>query len=107
MRHGLSGLRLSASDLSNHLGCRHLTQLERSVAEKRRKKPEFYDPSLEGLRERGYEHERQYVEHLKAQGLNVVVLPDKDEDTDKTFQAMRSGAEVIVQAVLKNERWFG
>src|ERR1700694_1259763 len=30
-----SGLRLSASDLANHLGCRHLTLLDRGVAEGR------------------------------------------------------------------------
>jgi uncharacterized protein len=102
-----SGLRLSASDLSNHLACRHLTQLERSVAEGLRKKPEFYDPALKGLQDRGYEHERQYVEHLKAQGLNVVVLPDDGNESGPTLEAMRKGAEVIVQGVFASDHWFG
>src|SRR3954464_6114640 len=70
-----SGLRLSASDLANHLGCRHLTLLDRGVTEGRVEKSKWRDPALQVMAERGLEHERQYLEHLKEQKLEVVRLP--------------------------------
>ena len=51
---------LSATDLSNHLACRHLTTLDYAVARGEKAKPEFFDPRLDILRERGLEHERAY-----------------------------------------------
>lgn len=44
--HG-SRLRLSASDLANHLGCHHLTNLNRLVATGSLKAPPWCDPSME------------------------------------------------------------
>ena len=65
-------LRLAATDVSNHLACRHLTQLDRDVAEGRRKAPAWRDPSLAVLQQRGLEHERAYIAYLRARGLQVV-----------------------------------
>jgi len=57
-----------ATDLTNFLGCRHLTAIERLAAHKLAKRPYFDDPMLEILRERGLAHECAYVEHLAGAG---------------------------------------
>jgi len=46
-------IRLSASDLSNHLACQHLTTLELQVARGKRTAPEWADPDLAVILERG------------------------------------------------------
>ena len=46
-------LQLSATDLSNHVGCRHLTNLSLRVARGELKSPVFNDPRLDALKERG------------------------------------------------------
>ena len=68
-------LRLSATDISNHLGCRHRTNLNRAVAEGWLAEPPVADASLKVLYERGLKHEAEYVQHLKSQGLRVVEFP--------------------------------
>jgi predicted RecB family nuclease len=105
-------LELSATDLSNFLGCRHRTGLDLSVAQGVGKKPWVpTDPLLEILWARGLEHEARYVESLKASGRSITDLRQCDEDRDihvaKTLDAMRAGADVIVQGALRDERWFG
>src|SRR5690348_10063829 len=65
---------LSASDLGNHLACRHLTFLDFGVAVGERSAPEWHLPDLWVLQKRGLEHENAYVAHLAAQGLSVVDL---------------------------------
>ncbi len=103
-------LRLSATDLANHLACRHLTSLDRGVAEGRWKASDWFRPEAAVLRERGLEHERAYLLHLERGGRRITRL---DEDAtgegaiDKTRAEMRSGADVIAQATLVAGRWFG
>jgi hypothetical protein len=46
-------IRLSASDLSNHLACHHLTSLDLAVAIGARPAPAWHSPDAEVLRERG------------------------------------------------------
>jgi uncharacterized protein len=102
-------LRLSATDLGKHLGCRHLTELDRQVAEGTRAFPNWHDPALAPLQKRGLAHEEAYVAHLQAQGRRILSLRDMDGETarERAVQAMREGVEVIVQADLGNERWSG
>lgn len=112
MRRSSTGLDLSATDLSNFLGCRHRTALDMAVAGGARKgPPRFVDPLLEILFARGLEHERQYVESLRASGSSVTDLREYESDRDvhvaKTLEAMQSGADVIVQGALRDGRWFG
>lgn len=107
-----STLELSATDLSNFLGCRHRTGRDVSVAHGARKKPWVAaDPLLEILWARGLEHETRYVESLRTSGLSITDLREYDEDRDehvaKTLEAMRAGADVIVQGALRDDRWFG
>ena len=99
---------LSATDLANHLACRHLTELNRKLAHGELKKPYRDDPILETIIARGNEHEAAYVEQLRENGHGMVELPKWDDDAfEKTLQAMREGVDVIVQAGLKNDRWLG
>jgi len=102
-------LRLSATDLANHLGCIHLSQLDLAVAQGHARRPHRNDPIVELLAERGREHEAQYLKHLRAQKLGVVEIrvPPGEEGVETTLAAMRDGADVIYQAPLGDARWYG
>ena len=102
-------IRLSATDIANHLACRHLTQLDRAVAEGRISAPAWRDPGLALLQERGLAHEKAYVEHLRAGGLQVVELRYAvgGSPVERTISAMRAGADAIIQADLAEGRWIG
>jgi len=106
-----SNLVLSATDLSNHLACRHLTTLDHAVARGEKSKPESFDPRLVILRERGLEHERAYLSHLRNRGIEVLELSDaggsEEAALHSTLAAMRMGVDAIAQATLVNGRWHG
>ncbi|MBU1049769.1 TM0106 family RecB-like putative nuclease, partial [Candidatus Bipolaricaulota bacterium] len=110
MRYDHQSLRLSASDLANHLGCSHLTYLDLCAARGELAAPSYKDPALEALRQRGFEHERGYIEHLGSQGLSIVELAelgDEQSNHERTVQAMKAGPDVIVQATLLGDGWLG
>jgi uncharacterized protein len=102
-------LRLSATDLANHLGCVHLSQLDLAVAEGRARRPQRNDPIVDLLAERGREHEAKYLKHLREQKLGVVEIrvPTGEVGVETTLNAMRDGADVIYQAPLADEHWYG
>lgn len=103
-------LRLSATDLANHLSCPHLSQLGRAAAEGRARKPKWHDPITAVLQERGNEHETAYLEHLRhTAGIDMIQIPETDEHRGltATVEAMRDGASLIYQAPLGNEHWYG
>ncbi len=104
-----SQLVFSATDLANYLGCRHLTQLECRVAKGERSRPFRTDERLDTLRQLGQEHETRYVEHLREQGKSVVDLTadGKRSTVSDARDAMRSGADVIVQAELGRAEFWG
>ncbi len=106
MRLGRSGLHLSATDLSAHLGCPHLTQLDRAAAEGRAVTPIWTDPILEMLKERGIQHEAAYANHLRAGGLSVVEVGHGGTE-DQVADLMRAGTDVILQAPLVDGRFNG
>lgn len=109
MLRGSDGIRLSAGDLSNYLACRHLTDLDLGRALGRvgaPPQPGWKEEELEVLRERGLEHENAYVAHLEADGHSVE-RPSPDDGPGAVERAMQRGAGVIVQASLRNGRWFG
>jgi predicted RecB family nuclease len=91
---------LSATDLSNHLSCRHLTELNRKVALGELKKPHWTDPQLEILIQRGHDHEKAYVDHLRSLGKTVA-------HNANALEAMHQGVDVIVQARLELGQWLG
>ena len=103
-------LRLSATDLSNFLACRHRIGLEMAAVAGKVRKPRFDDPQLEALFRRGLEHERAHVEALGSGGRNVVDLseaPNHELAVERTLAAMRDGADVIVQAAFAHSAWQG
>src|SRR5688500_5449583 len=105
-------LSLSATDLSNFLGCRHRTALDMSVAYKKRdRRHRPADPLLELLWQRGLEHEKRYVDFLVENGTSVLDLSatkaDRTLHLTQTIDACKTGADVIVQGALGSEQWFG
>lgn len=101
---------LSATDLVNHLDCQHLTALDLATAGGQIEMPGRWDPLLEILRERGQRHEAAYVEHLRAQNLEVFAVDGVDitpAAIEETRIAMASGKEVIIQGALQAGRWSG
>ena len=101
---------LSATDLVGYLNCRHLTSLDRAVANGSLEKPKVWDPLLEVLWERGSIHERKYVDHLIESGLDVVRVEGVDVTSSgisETLAAMKSGVQVIVQGALSHHVWSG
>lgn len=101
---------LSATDLVGHLHCGHLTGLDLAVSSGTLAKPQVWDPLLELLWERGARHERDYVEHLKAEGLSITVIEGvgvDDQAVAKTRQAMGAGNELIVQGAFRSKNWIG
>src|SRR5258708_33522450 len=93
-------IRLSASDLSNHLACRHLTTLELQVARGERTAPDWAAPDLKVIQELGLRHEEAYLAHLGAQGLkgeNLGQIDHKEAErvVAETLARMERGAEVI------------
>src|SRR5262245_57352823 len=93
MRSQGAQLELSATDLANHLVCKHLSELARRVALGELSKPSRRDPALDLLQKRGRDHERAYVNHLLSCGKRVVDLNglDSDEAVRRTIEAAHAG----------------
>src|SRR5580700_5722411 len=103
-------IRLSATDLSNHLACHHLTVLDLKVARGSLKAPDWRSPDLRIIQELGLQHEEAYLRFLEKSGLNVVILRDVTDETlalAQTQAHMQKGADVIAQGALSKGRWFG
>src|SRR6476620_5652870 len=109
MRMSGCAIELSASDLAGFLSCVHLTALDLAVAHGTRNKPAWVDPVLIVLRERGLDHERGYVDQLRAQGLSITGLGGivGEDAVRRSVEAIRTGTDVILQPSLRNGRWFG
>jgi predicted RecB family nuclease len=102
-------MRLSATDVSNHLACRHLTNLEMSAARGERARPNWEAPDLAVIRELGLRHEADYLAFLSQSGLSLVNLAGVEENriVRETLRAMELGVEVIAQGALSSGQWFG
>jgi predicted RecB family nuclease len=103
-------IRLSATDLSNHLSCSHLTGLDLSVARGEKANPEWRAPDLHVIQELGLRHEAAYIESLRDKNLSIADLREvknEQEALDETRSYIESGVEVIVQGSISVGRWFG
>ncbi|HEX5050644.1 MAG TPA: TM0106 family RecB-like putative nuclease [Planctomycetota bacterium] len=100
------GRPLTPTDVAHHLACAHRTQLERRVREGTRSVAFAPDARLQAMRIRGAEHERAYVERQRASGKRIVDL-SQTRDPAATIAAMRTGADLLVQAPLGNDTFFG
>src|SRR4051812_10026635 len=108
-RHGamqrLDGqLVLSPTDLTHHQECAHLTRLDLGVAAGEWAAPdEVVSAELQLVFERGLEHEKKYLESLRAEGRSVVEIETvfdaegRRRAEAETVEAMRSGVDVVYQ----------
>src|SRR4051794_26319980 len=119
----------AATDLVGYLACSHRLALERAAMMGVVAKPIRNDPSIELVAKRGIEHERRYLEDLRAEGRSIVeirtdgsavaplgsgeVTTPRDAGSElraaaaETLEAMRGGADVIYQATFFDGRWRG
>jgi predicted RecB family nuclease len=108
-------LRLSPTDLANHLACAHLTQLELRVQRVELARPHVDDPYGQIILRKGNEHEAAYLDRLEADGLRIARMLTYDDDgfddaeaRRATEEAVRSAeADVIYQAYLTDGTWRG
>ena len=96
----------SATDLATYMGCQHAVSLDKQVEMQQLGKPDWQNPVLDALIERGKIHEQQYLDYLKAQGQNGVLLTMESSTTD-LLEAMQSGADYVYQARLSDDSWRG
>lgn len=99
-------LRLSASDVANFVACQHLTRLDLLEARKVLRRPTAFDVGFEDLVKRGETHERTVLDRFRAAGHTVTeITPAPDRDAARaTREAIRDGADVIYQGVLRGDR---
>jgi uncharacterized protein len=106
----------AATDLVGFLACEHLTALERAALEHLVARPDRPDRELDVIRRRGEQHERRYLEQLRAAGKRIVAIERRDNEerghqvrrqAAETVQAMRLGADVVYQATFFDGRWLG
>ncbi|MGB3827766.1 MAG: TM0106 family RecB-like putative nuclease [Ornithinimicrobium sp.] len=102
---------LSATDVTKHVACPHVTTLDLAVAQGRLPRPEDgVDAQLQLIFDKGLEHEADYLASLYAAGAAVTEIPEQGslaERETRTIDAMRAGAEVIFQAALFDGHWVG
>jgi predicted RecB family nuclease len=109
MKEQAGNLVLSATDVANHISCRHLTSLNLALAKRLLEEPAWENPHLRILQERGLEHERAYIESLRQQGHTVVNLSQvpAGDAVEATRTEMGKGTDVIVQGRLASDGWQG
>ncbi len=95
-----SRLRLSASDVANYLACQHLTRLDLRMAQGTLRPPHEFDIGFQDLVQRGEAHERAVLDRFRAEGREVVEIPEAAEAAKATVEAIRAGVEVIYQGTL-------
>ncbi len=102
-------LRFSATDLSTFISCHRATELDKLLVHGDIEKPAFTDPYVETIQELGRKHEDKYIAYLRQQGRDVVDLRDieGDDNLERTINAMKAGAEIIIQAKFDDGTWMG
>src|SRR5580765_2045263 len=104
-------VRLAATDVSDHLACRDLTQLELQVTRGERSEPDWAAPDLKVIQELGERHEAAYLKYLEEEKKLRVkrLLNTGNEQTivAETLQLMAEGVDVIAQGALRDGEWFG
>ncbi len=104
-------LHLSPSDVTAFLACEHLTTLSLAHARGEIDRPAVENEQAELVFRKGLEHERAYLESLRADGKTIVEIDFDDLDWDaaqgRTVEAMRAGADVVYQGVFAHDGWRG
>jgi len=104
-------IQLSPSDLTAYLACEHLTALSIRAARGEIERPEQTSEQALLLFDKGLAHERAYLEHLRADGLDVREIEFDENDfegaAEATGQALEDGVDVVYQGVLLGDGWRG
>ena len=101
---------LSATDLTKHVACPHITTLDLRALDGTGGGARTPDDALNLIFAKGLAHEADYLQTLRDRGLTIVEIAstsDKRSAETATVQAMRDGAEVIYQATLFDGQWVG
>src|SRR3954451_17703993 len=92
---------LSPTDLTHHQECAHLTRLDLGVATGEWAAPEVEaSEALQLVFDRGLEHEKKYLESLRAAGKTVAEIDTvfdaegRRRAEQQTVEAMRAGVDV-------------
>jgi uncharacterized protein len=104
-----NNLLFSPSDLVTFLGCHHTTFLDLKHLLGDFKLVED-SASNKLLQEKGYEHEKNYLQSLKDNGRNIIEIPKAQSSLERvrlTIQALESGVDIIYQARLDMHPWYG
>ena len=88
-------LLLSPSDLSAHLACPHLTNLELRVQRGERERPHVDDTHGDLIRRKGDEHEAAYLARLLEAGRSIVRIPTYDDEGFDADEARRLTEEAV------------
>jgi uncharacterized protein len=109
MRERQGRIYLSATDLANHLSCRHITALNLQVAGGEISDRSWDDPHRRTLQQRGLEHEKVYLDNLRSPGLSIVDLSSESEAAgiEGTLAAMHGGVDAVIHASLAPGEWRG
>ena len=104
-------LHLSPSDVTAFLACEHLTTLSLAHARGKIARPDVPNEHADLIKRKGDEHERAYLETLRAQFGDVREIQFEvgrwDEAQAETVQAMRDGVDVVFQGVFSDGGWRG
>lgn len=101
----------SASDVSAFLSCPHTLTLAQAEKQGEVRRPLYRNPSLDLLRDLGFEHERRYLRWLSEhEGLQVTEIRTDlgwVESCAQTMEALRRGDAAIYQATFPASPWLG
>jgi len=118
MRIENSELRLSATELVNHLGCRLLTHYAFEEATNPQSPGKTGRPNIGGsdqnlIAKFGDEHEKRCRERLRQAGFTIAEIDtglgwdQVEKAAAATIDAMRSGVDVVYQATFIDTPWTG
>jgi len=105
----------SANDLVNFTQCEHRVTMDMIDLETPIEKA-LDSEELEFIQNRGYDHEHDYVKRLKNQARSVIEISTEDCGKDiasfdraaaDTVAAMKKSIDIIYQAVLRDDCWYG
>ena len=99
----------SATDLVNYLGCVHATFCDLHQLTQPVELPED-DEYAALLQEKGFEHERAFLERLREGSRSIAEVPSDgtlEARVEATREAMQAGVDVVYQGALVSAPWHG
>ncbi len=113
MRQDNNQIRLSASDLMRFMACPHAARLDLAWLRGEDEDIAPVDASEDAvlLQQHGDRHEIAHLEHLEADGKDVIRIATEDVSFEESLQATRdalmAGPDIIFQAALDGGMWGG